>query len=218
LLILLCVVLNKAACIIVYIAQKCNQQEGPLTELVFTAFDLQGYVQEALPALKAAVYRGDLSQAKDVLTLHDEPLYEEYDLSQALIEEDYSWVFTEAAADPEAMDPEGQIIGLTYPLILIYHHPELFQMEFGSLELDGLLDKSQSLPIQPGFREGLRAMWEIVGYITPEATMALQQYLRTAGRERAIERSAETLRAVEELADGLKVVVERGLALVVERD
>src|SRR5439155_17988031 len=91
-LILLCVVLNTAACIIVHIGQKCNQQEGPLTELVFTAFDLQGYVQEALPALKAAVYRGDLSQAKDVLALHDEPLYEEYDISQVLLEEDYSWI------------------------------------------------------------------------------------------------------------------------------
>lgn len=84
-----------------------------MTELVLTAYDVQKYLQEALPALRAAIYRGDLSQAKDVLSLYDDTLYDEYDLSQELIEGDFSWVFTEHAADPDSMDPEGLLVGLT---------------------------------------------------------------------------------------------------------
>ncbi len=186
-----------------------------MTELVFTAFDVQKYLQEALPALRAAVYRGDLSQAKDVLALYDEALYDEYDLTQVLIEEDYSWIFSEAAANAEAMDPEGLLVGLTYPLILLYHHPELFQMEVGKLEQDRVIDPAQ-LPIQSGYREGLRAMWEIVGFVTPEATKSLQAYCSTTGHERA--QSEEINRMVAELADGLKLVVEQGLGLVLERE
>jgi len=188
-----------------------------LSELVFTAFDVQKYLQEALPALRAAIYRGDLSQAKDVLALYDEALYDEYDLSQDLIEDDFSWVFTEAAADSEAMDPEGSLVGLTYPLILLYHHPELFQIEVSKLDLDGVLDASQ-LAIQPGYREGLRAMWEIVGFITPEATRTLHQYCSTRAHETVQQPSEEASRLLVEMADGLKLVVEQGLGLVVERD
>jgi hypothetical protein len=188
-----------------------------LTELVFTAFDVQKYLQEALPALRAAVYRGDLSQAKDVLALYDEALYGEYDLSEVLLEDDHSWIFTEVAADSEAMDPEGDLVGLTYPLILLYHRPELFQLEVGKAEFDRMFDAAQ-VSIQPGFREGLRAMWEIVGFIPPEGTRALQAYCSTTGRERAVQQSDETARMVAEMADGLKLVVEQGLGLVVERD
>ena len=188
-----------------------------MTELVFTAFDVQKYLQEALPALRAAIYRGDLSQTKDVLALYDEPLYDESDLTESLIEVDHSWIFTESAANPEAMDPAGDIVSLTYPLILLYHHPELFQIEVSKLELDSVLDPSE-LAIQPGFREGLRAMWEIVGFVTPETTKAFQQYCSSTGRAKAAQRSEETVRVIEEMADGLRLVVERGLGLVVERE
>src|SRR5215813_4427150 len=97
-------------------------QGASLTELVFTAYDVKSYLREALPALRAAIYRGDLSQAKDVLALYDDTVYDEYELARVLVENDYSWVFTEEAADPEALDPEGSLVGLAYPLILVYHH------------------------------------------------------------------------------------------------
>src|SRR6185295_13833329 len=133
----------------------------------------------------------------------------------SLIEDDHSWVFTEAAADSEAMDPQGSLVGLTYPLILLYHHPDLFQMEVGKRELDSVLDPSH-LAIQPGYREGLRAMWEIVGFVMPEATKTLQEYCSTTGHEPSALRSEETTRLLIEMADGLKLVVEQGLGLVVE--
>jgi hypothetical protein len=200
-----------------------------LTELVLTAYDVQKYLQEALPALRAAIYRGDLSQAKDVLSLYDDTLYDEYDLSQELIEGDFSWVFTEHAADPDSMDPEGLLVGLTYPLILVYHHPELFRVVLGGSELQGALpflkhptppqpSGNPALAVQPGFREGLRAMWEIVGFITPEGTKALQCYCAAASQENAPARPAAVSRLLAQLAEGLKAVVERGFGLVVERD
>jgi hypothetical protein len=198
-----------------------------LTELVLTAYDVQKYLQEALPALRAAIYRGDVSQVKDVLALYDDRLYDEDALSQALIEQDYSWVFTEDAADPEAMDPQGTLVDLIYPLILVYQQPDLFQVEVSELEgifpirhfmATGEFGVPGVAPVQPGFREGLRAMWEIVGFLTPEATRALQQYCATAGLDRAQARSEEAARFVEEMAEGLQAVVERGLGLIIERD
>jgi hypothetical protein len=200
-----------------------------LTELVLTAYDVQQYLQEALPALRAAIYRGDLSQAKDVLSLYDDTLYDEYDLSQELIEGDYSWVFTEHAADPDSMDPEGLLVGLTYPLILVYHHPELFRMVLGGSELQNALPflrhptppqppDNPAMAVQPGFREGLRAMWEIVGFITPEGTKALQRYCASASQDTAPARSPAVSRLLTQMAEGLKAVVERGFGLVLERD
>jgi len=195
-----------------------------LTELVLTAYDIDKYQQEALPALKAAIYRGDLSQAKDVLALYDDTIYDEYELSRALVEDDYSWVFTEQAADPAALDPEGTLVGLTYPLILLYHHPELFRAALGGSELITLLpltnapDSDSVYKIQPGFREGLRAMWEIIGYLSPDATRALYDYCQTTGREKALAKSEGSARLLERIASNLKSVVDRGMGLVVERD
>ena len=200
-------------------------KEGLLTELVITAYDIDTYLKEALPALRAAIYRGDLSQAKDVLLLYDDHLYGEYDLSQDLIDIDYSWIFTESAAEPETLDPEGALVGLTYPLILAYHRPELFRMVIGGSEMQRILPlngvsgaEESAVPIQPGFREGLRAMWEIVGFITPESTRALHEYCLTTGREKALARSESAARLLTQIADGLKAVVEQNLGLVVERD
>lgn len=199
-----------------------------MTELVLTAYDVHKYLQEALPALRAAIYRGDLSQAKDVLSLYDDTLYDEYDLSQDLIEGDFSWVFTENAADPDSMDPEGLLVGLTYPLILVYHHPELFRMVLGGSELQNALPflkhatpqptDNAAMTVQPGFREGLRAMWEIVGFITPEGTKALQRYCATASQDAAPVRPAAVSRLLAQMAEGLKAVVERSYGLVLERD
>jgi len=195
-----------------------------LTELVLTAYDIDKYQHEALPALKAAIYRGDLSQAKDVLALYDDTIYDEYELSRALVEDDYSWVFTEQAADPAALDPEGTLVGLTYPLILLYHHPELFRAALGGSELITLLpltnapDSDSVYKIQPGFREGLRAMWEIIGYLSPDATRALYDYCQTTGREKALAKSEGSARLLERIASNLKSVVDRGMGLVVERD
>lgn len=200
-----------------------------MTELVLTAYDVQKYLQEALPALRAAIYRGDLSQAKDVLSLYDDTLYDEYDLSQELIEGDFSWVFTEHAADPDSMDPEGLLVGLTYPLILLYHHPELFRVVLGGSELQNVLPflkyptppqpvDAPAMAVQPGFREGLRAMWEIVGFITPEGTKVLQRYCAAASQENAPTRPAAVSRLLAQLADGLKAVAERDFGLVLERD
>jgi hypothetical protein len=200
-------------------------KEGLLVELVITAYDIDNYLKEALPALRAAIYRGDLSHAKDVLSLYDDHLYGEYDLSQDLIDIDYSWIFTESAAEPDTLDPEGALVGLTYPLILAYHKPDLFRMVIGGSEMQRILPLNgasgvdeTAVPIQPGYREGLRAMWEIVGYITPESTRALHEYCLTAGRERALKRSESAARLLAQIADGLKAVIEQNLGLVVERD
>lgn len=195
-----------------------------MTELVLTAYDIDKYQHEALPALKAAIYRGDLSQAKDVLALYDDTIYDEYELSRVLVEGDYSWVFTEQAADPAGMDPEGTLVGLTYPLILLYHHPELFRAALGGSELITFLpltnapDSDSIFKIQSGFREGLRAMWEIIGYLSPEATRALYAYCQTTGREKAVARSEGAARLLDRLASNLKSVVDHRMGLVVERD
>lgn len=199
-----------------------------MTELVFTAYDVKTYLREALPALRAAIYRGDLSQAKDVLALYDDTVYDEYELSRVLVENDYSWVFTEAAADPEECDPEGTLVGLAYPLILAYHHPDIFRVKLGGLELTSLFPFAGSIAsdapvpangiaIQPGYREGLRAMWEIVGFLTPESTAALRQYCLEAGSN-GTQRSLATQRLLERIGNGLTPVVERGYGLVVERE
>ncbi len=198
-----------------------------MTELVLTAYDVQKYIQEALPALRAAIYRGDLSQVKDVLALYDDALYDEDELSEILIEKDYSWVFTEESAYPEVMDSPGALVNLIYPLILVYAQPDLFQMDIGDLEgvfpirhfmATGEFDIPDIAPIQPGFREGLRAMWEILGYLRPESVAALQQYCFTTAHEKALAQSDEAVRAVDEIAEGLQAVVDRGLGLVFERD
>ena len=186
-----------------------------MSELVLTAYDIQNYLREALPALKAAIYRGDLSQAKDVLAQYDETIYDEYDLSQTLVENDYSGVFTEAAADPESVDPDGALIGLTYPLILAYHHPDLFHMRIGgSLGVKAL--EASRWQIQPGFREGLRTMWEITGYLTPAKTAELKEYCLSVVRERQL--SEPVLRLLGQLANGLEAVVNSQYGIVIERD
>src|SRR5258708_33774322 len=90
-------------------ANKCNYSlEGvPLTELVFTAYDVKSYLREALPALRAAIYRGDLSKPKAGLALHDDTVYADYELSRVLVEVNYSWSLTDAAVVPEAFDLDG---------------------------------------------------------------------------------------------------------------
>lgn len=201
-----------------------------MAELTFTAYDIQGYLREALPALRAAIYRGDLSQAKDVLTLYDETIYGEYDLSLTLVENDYSWIFTEASAAPEVHDPQGELIGLTYPLILAYHHADVFHAIIGGSEVETIFPfirnvsagigpaEEQSLAVQSGFREGLRALWEIVGYLTPAGTIALRQYCLDAIAEGAPPRSSGAKRTLSGFANGLNAVIERGYGLVLERD
>src|SRR5258706_12469196 len=119
-------------------------KEGPLSEVVLNAYDVQKYLREALPALRAAIYRGDLSQAKDVLTLYDDTVYDEYELSQVLVENDYSWVFSEDA-DPETADPEGPLVGGAYPLILAYHHSELFHVDLRNSGLEPYLSQTDTL-------------------------------------------------------------------------
>jgi hypothetical protein len=202
-------------------------QDSSLTELVLTAYDIRMYLSEALPALRAAIYRSNLAAAKDVLALYDDTLYDEHDLYDALAEGDHSWIFTESAIDSERLDPDGRLVGLTYPLILTYHHPDLFRMivggsEFGAAALAD--DKPQvdlpGLPgtqnlIQPGFREGLRAMWEIVGYISPEDTAALRETALAAVRSSGANGIS---RLLERLAEGLKPVIEHGYGLVLERE
>lgn len=194
-----------------------------MAELVLTAYDIQKYLREAFPALRAAIYRGDLSQAKDVLAVYDETVYGEWDLSQALIESDYSWVFTEKAADPETMDPEGTLVGLAYPLILAFHHPDLFRARLGGSDLTKIFPFSNGgstdvasggVVVYPGYREGLRAMWEITGFLTPKSTQALRQYCL----EISSQRTDGAARLMGQMATGLKEVVDRGFGLVVERD
>ncbi|MEP7284136.1 MAG: hypothetical protein ABI947_00045 [Chloroflexota bacterium] len=192
-----------------------------MPEFVLTAYDIRSYLNEALPALRAGIYRGDLSQAKDVLTIYDETIYDEYELSRVLIEDNYSWVFTEEAANPELRDPEGTLVGLAYPLILVYHHPDVFRVRLGGSELNSAvpfigMDSTGELSVQPGFREGLRAMWEIVGYLTPESTVALYEYCI-----KAVEKQSHTpgmRRVLKQIADGLQPVIARGYGLVIERD
>jgi hypothetical protein len=191
-----------------------------LPEIVLTAYDIQHYLREGLPAMRAAIYRGNLSQAKDILILHDETIYGEYDLSQSLVEEDYSWAFTEEAEGPETLDPDGMLIGLTYPLILAYHHPELFHARLGGSELANTYPFSEmganGLTIQPGFREGLRTMWEIIGYLTPEATVTLHTYCQKALENRTT--TDGTFRVLTLLSNGLSDVIQKGYGLVIERD
>jgi hypothetical protein len=200
----------------------CILKEGLLSELALTAYDVQKYLREALPALRAAIYRGDLSQAKDVLTLYDDTVYDEYELSQALVENDYSWVFSEDASDPEAADPQGTLVGLVYPLILAYHHPELLHVGLRASGLEKILPlnpqsaNGNSLPIQPGFREGLRAMWEIIGFLTPEATVELRDYCRKIIDQR--QNSDNVLRHLQQIIDDLGQVVALGYGLVIERE
>ncbi len=198
-----------------------------MTELVLTAYDVQKYIQEALPALRAAIYRGDLSQVKDVLVLYDDALVDEDELTDILIEKDYSWVFTDESAFPDVMDAQGTLVNLVYPLILAYAQPDLFQMDIGDLEgvfpirhfmATGEFDVPGVAPIQPGYREGLRAMWEILGYVPPEAVAALQQYCITTAHDKALALSDEAAQLVDEIAEGLQAVVDRGLGLVFERD
>jgi hypothetical protein len=192
----------------------------PLSELVLTAYDINLYLREALPALRAAIYRTDLSQAKDILLLHEETIYEEYDVSQALIDNDYSWVFTEKAADPETQDPDGTLIGLTYPLILAYHHPDIFHVRIGGVDLKNVYPFSaigtNKLAVQTGYREGLRAMWEIVGFMTPEATHALFDACKAASKEQT--HSKPISRLLEQITTGLRTVINKGYGLVIERD
>jgi hypothetical protein len=199
-------------------------KEGLLAELVLTAYDIQKYLREAFPALRAAIYRGDVSQAKDVLAIYDETVYGEWDLSQALVENDYSWIFTEKAADPETMDPEGTLVGLAYPLILAFHHPDLFRVRLGGSDLSKLFPFSNGgtseststngIVVYPGYREGLRAMWEITGFLTPQSTDALRAYCV----EISSQRNDSAARLMGQMAAGLKAVVEHGYGLVVERD
>ena len=201
-----------------------------MAELVLTAFDIQKYLREAFPALRAAIYRGDLSQAKDVLIIYDETVYGEWDLTQALIEDDYSWIFTEKAANPETMDPEGTLVGLAYPLILAFHHPDVFRVRLGGSDLarifpftnggspdttsSGWPGLSGGIVVYPGYREGLRAMWEITGFLTPQSTEALRQYCLQISSQR----TDSTARLLGQIAAGLKEVVDHGYGLVVERD
>ncbi len=75
---------------------------------------------------------------------------------------------------------------------------------------------SDHVLILPGFREGLRTMWEIAGYISPEGTAILQdlclQY--SAGPNKA----PGVARLLERLAEGLKPAVALGYGLVIERE
>lgn len=198
-----------------------------MTELVLTAYDVVHYLSEALPALKAAIYRGNLAPAKDVLSVYDDTLYDEWELSQVLVETDYSWLFTPKSARPEEMDPESTLVGLTYPLILAYHHPEVFRMVIGGsrataalplLKDSGSESATTMTPVaelvQPGFKEGLRGMWEITGYLTPEAT----EKLRQSCVEALSASTPETARLLARLAEGLQIVTERGFGLVIERE
>jgi hypothetical protein len=127
------------------------------------------------------------------------------------------------------LDPEGTLVGLTYPLILAYQQPELFRVKLGGSELTKLFPffasatalrgpTDAAIAIQSGFREGLRAMWEIVGYLTPESTEALRQYCLTLRTEREDLPPNGTIRVLDQIVNGLNVVVERGLGLVIERD
>ena len=197
-----------------------------MTELLLTAYDINGYLAEALPALKAAIYRGNLAPAKELLVQHDAAVYGEYDLMQLLGVDDLSWLFTEQVSQPERFDPDGALIGLTYPLILAYHRPETFRMIIGGSEFKDALpfldDYQMGLPgipgteglVQPGYNEGLRAMWEIVGYIGPRATAALREYCLST----VPDASPIVGRLLTKLANGLIAVIQQGYGLVVERD
>jgi hypothetical protein len=204
-----------------------------LPQLVLNAYDVQKYLREALPALRAAIYRGDLSQAKDVLALYDDTVYDEYELSQVLIENDYSWVFSEDAGDPDAADPEGTLVGLAYPLILAYHHPELFHADLRGTGLEKLFQPNGHITnggngsigspgskgtfhVEPGFREGLRAMWEITGFITPDTTIELRDYCRKLLSERVVPDGVS--RRLHDMISDLDQVIALGYGLVIERE
>ena len=208
-----------------------------MSELVFTAYDINTYLREALPALKAAIYRADLSKAKDVLAVYDDTLYDEWALNDMLVGEDYAWVFTDAALDSGERDPDGALMGLTYPLILAYHHPEVVRIVMGGSELDRI-DKilpfvhveaynpvqpvssvsvnTDRVVILPGFKEGLRTMWEIVGYISPEGTAALRDHCLS--HSTAPYKIPGTARLLERFAEGLRPAITLGYGLVIERE
>jgi hypothetical protein len=187
-----------------------------LSELILTAYDLRGYLAEAFPAIRAAIYRGNLSPARDLLALHDESIYDEYALSEALVETDYSWIFTSDAENADELDEESVLVGLTYPLILIYHQPDVFRMVIGGTALsDAIPMLGNGEIVQDGFREGLRAMWEITGVITPESVRALRDYCNAAIADPARSMHAPLL---ERLSKGLTRVVDRGFGLVLERE
>ncbi|HLY25617.1 MAG TPA: hypothetical protein VKQ72_04715, partial [Aggregatilineales bacterium] len=148
----------------------------------------------------------------------------------SLVENDYSWIFTEAAASPEIHDPKGELVGLTYPLILAYHHPDVFHFIIGGSEVENAfpfvrnvangnsLSDEGALAVQPGYREGLRALWEIVGYFTPMGTVALRQYCLATIAEGAPPKPSGIRRILGGFANGLSGVIERGYGLVLERD
>lgn len=200
----------------------------PLTQLVLTAYDIEAYMQEALPALKAAIYRCNLSPAKDLLATHDDMLVDEWHLNDILPGADHSWIFTDACVDVEAHDPAGDLINLTYPLILLYHHPDLCRLTVPGAEFDDTLpfpaDFGTGLPgvpgsdglIQPGYREGLRAMWEIVGFVGVEDTRRLQQVCAALAEHPSTQ--PLMARGLARLAQSLTMVVQQGFGLVLERE
>ena len=199
-----------------------------MTQLVLTAYDLDRYLSEALAALKAAVFRSNLSPAKDVLATYNETLVDEWNLNDMLPDSDYRWIFTDECADIEHLDPEGDLVGLTYPLILLYHHPEVLRLNVPGAELDDALpfppNFDAGLPglpgtdglIQTGYPEGLRTMWEIVGYITPADVRKVQQVcLNVAATATG---AGSWTRALSRMADGLNNVIQHGYGLVIERE
>ena len=70
--------------------------------------------------------------------------------------------------------------------------------------------------IQAGFEEGLRAMWEIVGYISPANSQTLRDVCQQL-LDNAPARTPRT-RMIERLAQGLNRVIQQGYGLVVERE
>lgn len=191
-----------------------------MSELVLTAYDIRGYLREAFPAMRAAIYRGDLSQAKDVLALYDETLYAEYDIAGALLDNDYSWVFTDEVTDPAELDPNGEIIGLTYPLILSYYKPEVCQISLSETLFNLLLStayghSSQVLRVEPGHREGLRAMWEVLGYLPPEAVGLLHEHCVRIKHEPSLH---QVRQKIEALCQHLPRVIHSTFGLIIERE
>jgi hypothetical protein len=199
-----------------------------LTQLVLTAYDITAYLSEALPALKAAVYRSNLSPARDVLVAYNESLLNEWDLNDLLPDSDFRWIFTEECAQIDMLDPDGDLVGLTYPLIMLYHHPDVLRLPVPGGELDDALpfpnDFERGLPglpgsdglVEPGFTEGLRTMWEIVGYLSVERTRQLHRLCVETAHNTPLQTA--WARAVAHLANALDGVVQRGYGLIVERE
>ncbi|MBX3083561.1 MAG: hypothetical protein KF716_18150 [Anaerolineae bacterium] len=199
-----------------------------MTQLVLTAYDINTYLSEALTALKAAIYRSNLSPAKDVLATYNETLVDEWNLNEILPDSDYRWIFTDECADLEHLDPEGDLVGLTYPLILLYHHPDVLRMNIPGGDVDDGLpfpaNFDTGLPglpgtgglVQSGYTEGLRTMWEIVGYLTPDGVQQLQQICLNALVTPAA--PSNWLRAIHRLTQGLNGVIQQGYGLVIERE